>query len=135
MTNSSSIFSIAVIALAGCSTVPEEVELYNNTPATIAVKGCGADEVVDPGVAAAIPPLCRGPVQIEAGERSWRYKTLWRAWSNQSMLENGEKAAGGLYQLKLQLQPDGLIVVIPRGTDYPVDGNARQPRDFPIRPD
>ena len=134
MTNSPLLLAIGLLA-AGCSSVPQEVELYNNTPATVAIKGCGSDELVDPQVAASISAMCRSVVEIDAGDRRWRYGSLWRAWSMASLRENGEKTASGLYHLKLQLQPDGSIIVLPRGGDYPVDGGARQPRDFPIRPD
>jgi hypothetical protein len=135
MTNSPFLLALSLLALAGCSSVPQEVELYNNTPATVAIKGCGSDEMVDPQVSASISAMCRSAVEIDAGDRRWRYGSLWRAWSMASMRENGEKTASGLYHLKLQLQPDGSIVVLPRGGDYPAADGARQPRDFPIRPD
>jgi hypothetical protein len=135
MTNSPLLLAIGLLALAGCSSVPHEVELYNNTPATVAIKGCGSDETVDPQVSAHLSAMCRSAIEIDAGDRRWRYPSLWRAWSMASMRENGEKTANGLYNLKLQLQPDGSIMVLPRGGDFPVAGGARQPRDFPVRPD
>jgi hypothetical protein len=135
MTNSPLLLAIGLLALAGCSTVSQEVELYNNTPATVAIKGCGSDEVIDPQVSANISAMCHSIVEIDAGDRRWRYASLWRAWSMASLRENGEKMAGGLYHLKLQLQPDGSIMVLPRGGDYPAAGGAHQPRDFPVRPD
>ena len=126
---------ICLAFLAGCSTVPQEVELYNNTPATVALKGCGTDEVIDPGVAADIPALCRSPVEIASGASRWRYASLWRAWSTRSLRENGTRTASGLYLLKLQLEPDGSIIVLPRGSDFPAAGISRQPPEFPFRPD
>jgi hypothetical protein len=134
MTNSPFLLAIGLLALAGCSTVTQEVELYNNTPATVAIKGCGSENRVDPQVSANFSGMCRSVVEIDAGDRRWRYGSLWRAWSMASMRENGEKTASGLYHLKLQLEPDGSIIVLPRGGDYPAT-SARQPRDFPIRPD
>jgi hypothetical protein len=135
MTNSPLLLAICLLALAGCSTVPQEVELYNNTPETVTIKGCGSDDVIGPEVSANISAMCHSTVEIAADERRWRYRSLWRAWSMASLRENGERTASGLYHLKLQLQPDGSIMVVPRGGDFPVAGGARQPRDFPVRPD
>lgn len=134
-----SVLILMLLLAAGCS--PNVIfELYNNTEEDLSVNGCGSALEVKPKKTASFEFYgCADKVAIKSRSGAWEY--LVRKPTHNS----GE--TGHYYYhrkrweiftskliVKLQINPDHKIIVLPEGTDFPAKSDILQPIFFPWQP-
>ena len=130
-------FAFSAVA-SGCS---EHVvlEIFNDTPTSLALSGCCASVPVAPGSIAEIDPVtCGGEIRLEGVAGSWRYRV--------PIPDHGVYPSGAFYfhrrgtlfwqdaLVLLQINTDHTLWALPDGTGFPLRGKITQPYGFPVEP-
>lgn len=126
------LFLLVLIEVSGCSS---EIgyELYNSSGASITINNCEGDQFIAAGEQGVIYG-CRDPgPAFLSNERKWTYTNLPSHFAESDYV--GETRLGSRKQIKLQLEPSGLIMVVKTADEPPVRTDYTQPPGFPIRPD
>ena len=131
--------ALAAVLASGCSQ-SVLVELYNNTSSQLVVLGCDKPIAIQPRKVAEIRPhTCADFVQVTRGSESWGYR-FWLPTHEVS------EAGDGYYHrqrwnildaaavVRLQLNQDRKVFVLPNGHDFPASEEISQPLGFPWRP-
>jgi hypothetical protein len=124
--------TVVVLAavLPGCS-FSDQVELFNNTTTGIEVRACGRTERVGGGLTIMFSAVCRPPFEVDSSLGHWVYRDAF----DRDMVERvGVRTSVGYRLIKLQLQRDGTVVVVPPNATYPLDPVTTQPSGFPLQP-
>lgn len=131
---------IAVVLFLGCT--PETiVEFYNNTDEILTVEGCTDAVTVNPKKFATISRYgCAEKIIVKSTNRSSLY--------NLSKLKHYKDEEGNTYYhnhrwnyfnvgiyLRLQINPDQKIFILPTGLDFPANAEIHQPNSFPLQPE
>ena len=123
---------LAAVAVNGC-TVPDQVQLHNNTGAGLAITACGKTERIGGGLTF-ITYLCGGVVVIESDRWRWVYSGFPLNWDNGVIAAYGLRTSRGNRLLDLQLESDGSVLLVLPPQQYPAAPDIAQPAGFPIRP-
>ncbi len=125
--------------VSGCS--PKIViELYNNTVDPLIVRGCKLEVSVALGKMVDLnPSSCSEWIQITNGVDLWRYQ-IWLPTHNTS--ETGKyyyhdhrwNLFNATLTVRLQMNPDHNVFVLPKGMNFPAKEDIPQPLGFPWVP-
>lgn len=125
----------SVFLLAAC-TLPEYVELYNNSSSDISVRfGAGRDarqfELRSKEVAR-IGPVAfgRGEVVIVRGSTPHTYRPKYSGSRYWTYVGFGPFKS---MRVRLQYEENGSVLVLPRDAEFPISPSVEQPPDYPLR--
>jgi hypothetical protein len=122
------ILSLAV--MPGC-TFLDQVEIFNNTTTGVEIRACGRTERVGDGLRITLNTLCRPPVEVISSLGRWTYAGVT---DRDTIQRVGARTSVGYVVLKLQLQRDGSVIVVPPETAFPAKEVPAQPTGFPLLP-
>ena len=130
----------AVVMLQACS--PNiAIELFNNAGIPLSVTGCKEAFTVLPGKVGEVKSIyqCSDKILVDGGATSWSYR-LWTPSHNTG--ETGKyyyhSHKWGFFNatltVRLQINDDHRVFVLPEGSDFPAKGDIPQPIGFPWHP-
>jgi hypothetical protein len=125
------IVAIALAAtVAGC-VFYDDIEVFNNTGTGLEIRSCDRGERVGDGLTAKLKPWCLESIEVRSALGVWRYRVSTDSYIASRI---GVRTDKGNYRVRLQLQSDGSIGVVPPGVGYPVGVFVKQPEGFPVQP-
>jgi hypothetical protein len=100
---------LTAFLLAGC-TIPDKVQILNNSRTGVLITACGKSERLGDGLDMELVAHCVLPLRIESAYGTWTY---WKPIAGAEVPELTERTYGG-HVVKLQLERNGELMLLPR---------------------
>ena len=122
--------------LASCS-LNVFVEVYNNSGTPLTLHGCKQSVTIRPGEAGEIGSIysCSDLITVESAGAKWQYRlSLPSRGTGETGQDYYRSTWNGNLRVRLQVNTDRAVFVLPEGKSFPTATDIAQPSGFPWRP-